>query len=169
MSSEPRSLLSALLELLIELLFGAPRLGAHRLQVRAKGVDRAHAASSKGRGLRAFIDGSVQPDGSCGFSVFYHAGHPLNAHGRFEPAPCAPDSNLAELVALFWALVQHPRGQYLTVFSDSAHALRCVQLLEEGPVPEADANRRPPPSLPSDARWAPIVRLIWMVLRAPLH
>jgi len=61
--------------------------------------------------------------------------------------------------------VQHPRGQYLTVFSDSAHALRCVQLLEEGPVPEADANRRPPPSLPSDARWAPIVRLIWMVLR----
>eukprot|EP00964_Phaeocystis_antarctica_P148873 scaffold115845_cov58-Phaeocystis_antarctica.AAC.5 len=164
-----RSLLSALLELLIELFFGAPRLGAHRLQVRAKGVDRAHAASSKGRGLRAFIDGSVQPDGSCGFSVFYHAGHPLNAHGRFEPAPCAPDSNLAELVALFWALVQHPRGQHLTVFSDSAHALRCVQPLEEGPVLEGDAEggakRQPPPSLPSDARWSPIVRLIWMVLR----
>ena len=163
-----RSLLSALLELLIELLFGAPRLGAHRLQVRAKGVDRAHAASSKGRGLRAFIDGSVQPDGSCGFSVFYQAGHPLNAHGRFEPAPCAPDSNLAELVALFWALVQHPRGQHLTVFSDSAHALRCVQPLEEGPTPVAEdgAKRRPPPpSLPSDARWTPIVRLIWLVLR----
>ena len=163
-----RSLLSALLELLIELLFGAPRLGAHRLQVRTKAVDRAHAASSKGRGLRAFIDGSVQPDGSCGFSVFYHAGHPLNAHGRFEPAPCAPDSNLAELVALFWALVQHPRGQHLTVFSDSAHALRCVQPLAEGPAPEGDTNgakRQPPPALPSDARWVPIVRLIWMVLR----
>ena len=154
----------ALLELLAELLFGAPQLDPHRLQIRTKGVDRAHAASSKGRGLKAFVDGSVQPDGTCGFSVFYHSGHPLNVHGRFEPEPSAPDSNLAELVALFWVLVQHPRGQHLTVFSDSAHALRCVQPLAESPGTGARQNQ-PASRLVDDVRWASIVRLIWWVLR----
>ena len=84
-------------ELLFVLLFGPRRLPARQLLVRTKGADRMHASSSQDRGLRAFVDGSVQADGKCGFSVVYHPGHPLNDHGRFDPAPAAPDSNLAEL------------------------------------------------------------------------
>ena len=173
----------ALLVLLRELLFGPRLLPSRRLQIR--GVDRAHAASSKGRELKAFIDGSVQLKGTCGFSVFYHAGHPLNAHGRFEPAPSSPDANLAELVALFWAVANHPREQHLTIFSDSAHALRCVQALAEngaeggvgggggggggrGSGGRKRGRRQAPPPRPAqvnDVRWAPIIRLIWWLLR----
>ena len=107
--------------------------------------------------LRAFVDGSVLADGRMGLAVFYARGHPSNFHGGFDAAPAAPDANLAELAAVFWALAHHPRGQQLLVFSDSAHALRSVQMLLTAGGGASWAG--------ADARWRPLVRAIHWLLR----
>ena len=62
----------ALLELLAELLFGARLLDPHRLQIRTKGVDRAHAASSKGRGLKAFVDAAADLNMSVAIDIVWN-------------------------------------------------------------------------------------------------
>ena len=135
----------ALLTLLCELCAGSRTLGRERLSVRTKGVDRQLLNSDKGRVLKAFVDGSVlaHEDGApCGFAVFYADEHPLNFHGRIDLGRGPPaQSNLTELAALYWALWQHPRGQQLSIFSDSAHALRVVQSVS-GEPPDAQQCKR---------------------------
>jgi len=147
----------ALATLVSELLLGNSRLEPSRLSVRPRAVSHAQAHSTRCGELRAFVDGSVLADGRMGLAVFYARGHPSNFHGGFDAAPAAPDANLAELAAVFWALAHHPRGQQLLVFSDSAHALRSVQMLltDSGGASWAGA----------DARWRPLVRAIHWLLR----
>ena len=107
-----------------------PRLGyfqtldVKKIEDYESGVDRTLLGSRRGHLLRAFVDGSVT-EHSCGFAVFYADAHPLNHHGGFQAE--GAQSNLAEVAALYWVLRHHPRGQQLSVFSDSAHALRVVQ------------------------------------------
>ncbi|KAL1523420.1 hypothetical protein AB1Y20_018360 [Prymnesium parvum] len=149
------AILRALLDLASEALCGERLLGRDRLTVNVKGVDPHQLLSSKGEQLKAFCDGSVLQDGRCGIAVFYTDGHPYNFHGGFAPSPPA-SSNLVELVALLWALLRHPRGQHLTVFSDSAHALRVVERL---------STRAPPPRRPLEPREAAVARVVHWLLR----
>ena len=120
---------TALATILHVLLFRGRRLGRENLSVRSKGVDKTLLLSPRGKHLKAFVDGSVSEDGaSCGIGVYYEDGHPYNFQGGFACAHGGrAQSNLAELAALFWALWKHPRGQHLTIFSDSMHALQVVQ------------------------------------------
>ena len=49
--------------------------------------------------------------GGCGVAVFYNDGHMCNAHGSFQcPESIKPDSNIAELAAIYWALMCASRG-----------------------------------------------------------
>ena len=121
------ALLRALWTLTIELLCGGLPLGRARLLLRTKGIDRTLIHSPKGRDLKAFIDGSVLESKACGCGVYYRDSHYLNFSGGFAATSVTPTSNLAELAALYFALVRHPRGQHLSIFSDSAFALRVVQ------------------------------------------
>lgn len=155
----------AVAELAGEALLGERLLRRDRLTVSSRGVDPHHLLSSKGATLKAFADGSVLESGACGIAVFYSEGHPHNYHGGFLPIPRA-SSNLVELLALFWAVLHHPRGQHLSVFSDSAHALRLVEkaaCATEKQQPNTRARRRPPP--PSEPREACLVRAIHWLLR----
>ena len=119
------ALLRACITLLAELVFGRLPLDGARLSLRTKGIDRSLLNSLKGRDLKAFVDGSVLEDGSCGCGIYYRDGHYLNFSGGFAAASAS--SNLAELAALFFALLRHPKGQHLSIFSDSAFALHVVQ------------------------------------------
>lgn len=119
------ALLRACITLLAELVFGRLPLDGARLSLRTKGIDRSLLNSLKGRDLKAFVDGSVLEDGSCGCGIYYRDGHYLNFSGGF--AAESASSNLAELAALFFALLRHPKGQHLSIFSDSAFALHVVQ------------------------------------------
>ena len=124
------ALLRALKTLVLESILGGMPLSRSRLLLRTKGIDRTLIHSPKGRDLKAFIDGSVLESNACGCGVFYRNDHYLNFSGGFDAASVAstaPTSNLAELAALYFALVRHPRGQHLSIFSDSAFALRVVQ------------------------------------------
>lgn len=163
------ALLGAVRLLLAELLFGARRLGRERLCVRTKGADHKQLLSAKAKHLKAFTDGSVLASGACGLAVYYAEGHPLNFSGSFDPGAARAESNLAELAALFWVLHAHPRGQHLTVFSDSAHALRAVQAHSDEPE-RAPPRRRargapPPPRAAADPREACLTRAIGWLLR----
>ena len=132
----------ALWELIGEWLHGEWQLNRHRLTVRTTGVDPKQVLSHRGGALKAFCDGSVIASGGCGIAVFYTDGHPLNCHGGFDPCGPPADSNLAELVALFFAVLHHPRGQHLSVFSDSAHALRLIESFSVGHHASGGSTKR---------------------------
>lgn len=58
-------------------------------------------------------------------------GHPLNFSGRISGKA---DNNRAELAAVFWALLCHPRAEPLTLYTDNTHVLGCMHsLAREGP------------------------------------
>ena len=155
------STLRALLELLLELLFGGGPLPPSRLTVVTK-LDKPRLAAARG----AFVDGAVLADGSCGAAVFYSAGHELNTHGRLTlPAGAPADSNLAELAALAHCLLRHPRGEPLAVFSDSMHALRCAQAAAESGGGGRGRGRRRVSDQTQDGRWGGLVLLIQLLLR----
>lgn len=121
----------AVLTIALEFVAGAWPIEKQRLDVRIKGVDKTLLFSRRASDvLRVFVDGSRVESGKCGFAVFYSEGHPMNAHGRIV-ASDPGSSNLAELAAIFWALLRHPRGQQLDVFSDSMHALNVVRSASE--------------------------------------
>ena len=126
----------AIYTLIVELITGSLPLDRMRLSLRTKGVDRSLLHSQKGLGLKAFVDGSVLESGGCGFGIFYTDGHYLNHSGSIDAGGSKPNSNLAELAAVYMCLLRHPRGQSLSIFSDSAFALRVVQHASE----VADAN-----------------------------
>ena len=150
-----------------------------RLMVRTKGVDRTLLASTRGS-LRAFVDGSVTGDGKCGFGIFYGERHPLNVQGGFDAGAAPAQSNLTELAALYWVLRHHPRGQHLSVFSDSAHVLRVVQAESSVDEREGGSSQKrkrrgrdqdhsladKPPACPKlDPREASLARAIGWLLR----
>ena len=127
--------LRSIIELLVELLFGPARLDRSRLTVQ-RGVDRVQLGAAKACDFKAYTDGALLCDGRAGIGVYYSDGHPRNASRRLQFAPSVPpDANIAELAALFWVLEHHPRGVELTVFSDSAHALRAVEALADDARP----------------------------------
>ena len=167
----------AVLTLLVTLLRWTRALPKHRLKVRTKGVDKTLLHSTRGQ-LRAFVDGSVLQDARCGLGVYYGDGHASNFSCGFDAGAPTPTSNLAELAALYWVLRHHPRGQHLSVFSDSTHALRVVQAA--GGASDEDAGGSPRrrkgrgrhgdgdaggacPRL--DPREASLARAIWWLLR----
>ena len=144
-------------------------LGRDQLVVRTKGVDKALIGSQKGKELKAFVDGSVIASGACGFAVYYSDGHPLNCSGRIDTKGERTESGLPELAALFWTLMHHPRGQHLSIFSDSMHALNVVAVLsdDESLQPRkagrgGTAGRRCPTL---DARELRLARVVWWLLR----
>ncbi len=164
--TRPWAPLRAMLELLSMMLrYSLPSsrnvLDKSRLLVVLKPADRPHA-KRRPTGEAAHVDGACLASGALGAAVYYADGHPSNAHGSLAlPRHLAPDSNLAELAAVVYLVLHHPRREPLRVFSDSAHTLRAVAAL--GQVARAAAP-------PADARWAPLVRLLhWLLLlrRAP--
>jgi len=178
--------LGALLELLYEVLLGERQLPRTRLMTSSRAVDKTRIVSARNaNGNTAFIDGAVLSDGQCGVAIYYVAGHTLNTHGRLELPDGAPsDSNLTELAALAHCLLRHPRHQPLTVFSDSAHALRCTEAIAAPDAVQGGGARRKrgeaksgvaatgaatPPRTANDPtrdpRWGALVLLIHLLLR----
>jgi len=79
----------------------------------------------------AVIDGSVQK-GVLSIGVWYGEGHPLNFSGRITGND---DNNRAELAAVYWAVLHHPRVEPLCLFSDSSHVVDCMRTLAlKGPA-----------------------------------
>ena len=72
-------------------------------------------------GHAVHVDGSVTAAGAAGVGVWHGAGHAGNAAGHLGVGNAS--NNVAELAAIYWALLRHPRGAKLTVYSDSRHAL----------------------------------------------
>ena len=72
-------------------------------------------------GHAVHVDGSVTAAGAAGVGVWHGAGHAGNAAGHLGVGNAS--NNVAELAAIYWALLRHPRGARLTVYSDSRHAL----------------------------------------------
>lgn len=173
----------ALIELARELMFGQSTLPRSRLVASSRAVDPLRITSLRNsRGGTAFIDGAALADGRCGIAIYYTPGHPLNTHAHLQlPEHLSSDSNLAELAALVHCLMRHPRDEPLIVFSDSAHALRCTEVIAardavEGNSRRAAASRRrranggattaralADPT--NDPRWGALVLLIHLLLR----
>ena len=141
----------AIWTLLAELFFGGRKIGKERLSVRFKGVDKTLLFSRRASdGLRAFVDGSRLQTAECGFAVFYAEGHPMNSYGRIvtgsnnspssdeDAAETTTSSNLAELAAIFWCLLCHPRGQQLDIWSDSIFALNVIRSASEEAAPSEE-------------------------------
>ena len=156
------AVLRALLELLAEALFGSARLDKTRLTVRVKGVDVKQLNSKRGVELKAFTDGSVLASGGCGLAVYYSDGHPYNFSGGFVASE--PDANMVELAAVCWVLLHHPRSQQLSIFSDSARALKVVSSLadvDQRGEPRSRKQRLTRAISPEDASLARVVQ--WLL------
>ena len=141
------------------------QLQSVNLSIRTKGVDKTLLTSCKGKELKAFVDGSVLESGACGFAVYYHDGHILNHSGRIDVGTGKrAESGLAELAALFWVLLHHPRGQHLSIFSDSMHALNVVKSMcsKESSVHTSKGVTRCPKL---DPRERCLASAIWWLLR----
>ena len=94
-------------------------------------------------GTVAYVDGSVAATGAMGAGIFYGIGHPLNRSVRLrqwwsDSGACSPmeqtgeaigDPNLAELGAVYLALLFHPPDQPLTLCTDSLFVLQQMQWL----------------------------------------
>lgn len=165
------ALLRACLNLVQLQLLGETRLGRRRLQV-IRSVDKVGIASaSRDQETVVFVDGAVLASGSCGIGVYYSFGHPRNAHGGFVcPEGVQADSNLSELAAIYWVLVRHPCELPLSIYSDSAHALRCVEAIADEEATQglsSRARRRQASAATtvSDERWSSLVWLIHALLR----
>ena len=81
--------------------------------------NKVRGRGTRGGKLAAMVDGSVQGSASA-IGIWYEQGHPLNFSRRINgPA----DNNRAELAAVFWALLRHPRSEVLTLYTDNTHVL----------------------------------------------
>ena len=156
-------------------LFRSAPLHRRQLQV-IRSVDKVGiAAASRRRDTVAFVDGAVLPGGRCGLCVYYSSGHALNAHGSVvRPEGIAADSNLTELAAVYWALLHHPCHLALSIYSDSAHALRCVEVIADEEAKQSmssRARRRKTADAVgvtaaiTDDRWRSLVWMIHALLR----
>ena len=94
-------------------------------------------------GTVAYVDGSVDGSGDMGAGIFYGVGHALNRSVRLsQPVPgpawqCdrvgSGDPNLAELGAIYLALLFHPAERPLTLCTDSLFALQQLRWLTDQP------------------------------------
>ena len=125
-----------------------------RKRLSVHGGDGRSAHCPKLDGNVAYVDGSVNFAGQMGAGAFFGVGHvrnfsaairrPTEARGCCHSCSCccwrwhqrqpqAPESegdpNVAELAALLMVLLQHPRGEKLTVCTDSAFVLRHLRHL----------------------------------------
>ena len=76
-----------------------------------------------------YVDGSVNR-GVAGVGIWYGAGHHLN-YAAAIPASAA-DNNVAELVAVFVALIRHPRDARLAIHTDSRTCMTTLESLASG-------------------------------------
>ena len=72
-----------------------------------------------------FVDGSVTQGKPAGVGVWYGVGHPLNFAAAL-PSPTFDDNNLAELAAVFVALIRHPRNAPMKIHTDSAYVIQTL-------------------------------------------
>ena len=138
---------------------------------------RANLSVSRGGGARggtnawtradngvAFVDGSVTHDGAAGVGVWYGRGHSLNFAAALPAG--TEDNNVAELCAVFLALVRHPRRARLTIYTDSRACMSTLESLAAGTSvdefrPFSPAHR----ALLRAMRWV----LFWREARTIVH
>ena len=77
----------------------------------------------------AYVDGSVNR-GVAGIGIWYGAGHYLNFSAAI-PATAA-DNNVAELIAVFFVLIRHPRDSRLAIHTDSKAAMTTLESIASG-------------------------------------
>ena len=104
------------------------------------GAGRAARAPPLDGGTVAYVDGSVAATGAMGAGIFYGIAHPLNrsvrllqwwsnADSTVQRHEAVGDPNLAELGAVYLALLFHPPDQPLTLCTDSLFVLQQLQWL----------------------------------------
>ena len=94
----------------------------------AGAIEGATTARARDDGV-VYVDGSVNR-GVAGVGIWYGAGHHLNYAAAIPAA--AADNNVAELVAVFVALVRHPRDKRLAIHTDSRACMTTLESLASG-------------------------------------
>lgn len=112
-----------------------------------KGYPRSlHGSAARGDVMdTCFVDGSARGT-LCGVGCYYADGHALNRSAALDVGTSAGANNVAEVAAIFSAVVRHPRHRPLRLFSDSAIALRTIARLRADPRAELNLER-PGPAL----------------------
>ena len=119
-----------LLPALLALLLGTPSSPAGGSPSFPSSND-ANARRAPPGSAAVFVDGSVTQGKPAGVGVWYGVGHPLNFAAAL-PSPTFDDNNLAELAAVFVALIRHPRHAPMKIHTDSAYVIQTL-----------DPDRRP--------------------------
>ena len=110
-----------------------------------------------------YVDGSVNR-GVAGVGIWYGAGHHLNYAAAIPAA--AADNNVAELVAVFVALIRHPRDARLAIHTDSRACMTTLESLASGGKTRDLAPRDPACRALLDALlWV----LFWRENRTVIH
>ena len=130
----------------------ATRSGSVGFNARKKSDDRI-----------VYVDGSVN-QGAAGVGVWYGAGHRLNFAAALPTD--AADNNVTELLAIFVALLRHPRHARLAIHTDSRACMTTLEMLASGaPVclfrPSTPSQR----DLVRALRWV----LFWRTGRTVVH
>ena len=110
-----------------------------------------------------YVDGSVNR-GVAGVGIWYGAGHHLN-YAAAIPASAA-DNNVAELVAVFVALIRHPRDKRLAIHTDSRACMTTLESLASGAKTGVLAPRDPARRALLDAV---LFVLFWRENRTVIH
>ena len=76
-----------------------------------------------------YVDGSVN-QGAAGVGVWYGSGHRLNFAAALPTD--AADNNVTELLAIFVALLRHPRHARLAIHTDSRVCMTTLEMLASG-------------------------------------
>ena len=110
-----------------------------------------------------YVDGSVNR-GVAGVGIWYGTGHHLNYAAAIPTA--AADNNVAELVAVFVALIRHPRDQRLAIHTDSRACMTTLESLASGAKTKDLARRDPALRALLDAL---LYVLFWRENRTVIH
>ena len=113
-----------LLPALLALLLGTPSSPAGASPSFPSSND-ANARRAPPGSAAVFVDGSVTQGKPAGVGVWYGVGHPLNFAAAL-PSPTFDDNNLAELAAVFVALIRHPRNAPMKIHTDSAYVIQTL-------------------------------------------
>jgi RNA exonuclease 4 len=111
----------------------------------------------------AYVDGSVNR-GFAGIGIWYGVGHHLNYAAAIPAA--AADNNVAELIAVFVALIRHPRDARLAIHTDSRACATTLESLASGAKPRDLAPRNPARRALLEAL---LYVLFWRDARTVLH
>ena len=113
-----------LLPALLALLLGTPSSPAGASPSFPSSND-ANARRAPPGSAAVFVDGSVMSK-PAGVGVWYGVGHPLNFAAALRVKPTFDDNNLAELAAVFVALIRHPRNAPMKIHTDSAYIIQTL-------------------------------------------